>query len=100
MEKLVKQLVELADDETACRVLGVDGAVAEQLDISFLEDPIDYVAYDLATALAAMDEDAGSPEDIPPLVATLVAEVKLSLGLLGHINQDELISRTLNHLRE
>jgi hypothetical protein len=100
VEKLVKQLVELAGDETACRVLGVDGAVAEQLDISFLVDPVDYMAYDLAAALIATDDEADSPDEVPPLVAALVAEVKLGLALLGRLDQDELVRRTLNNLRE
>lgn len=100
VEKLVGQLVELSRDETACRLLGVDGVVAEQVDISFLEEPLDYVAYDLAAALMALDEDSNITTDVPPLLATLVAEVKLCQTLLGRLDEDELIRRTLSNLRE
>ena len=99
VEKLVGQLIELARDESACRVLGVDGVVAEQVDISFLEDPIDYVAYDLSLALMTADEDHDSPTEVPPLLATLVAEVKLAQALLGRIDDAELVRRTLDNLR-
>ena len=100
VEKLVGQLVSLAADESVCRVLGVDGVVAEQIDISFLEEPVDYVAYDLATALAASDDDFGMTVDVPPLLATLVAEVKLCQALTGRLDEAELVRQTLNHLRE
>jgi hypothetical protein len=99
VEKLVGQLVELSRDETACRVLGVDGAVAEQVDILFLEDPVDYVAYDVASALMAADAELESPTEIPPLLSTLVAEVKLCQALAGRLDEEELIKRTLQHLR-
>jgi hypothetical protein len=100
VEKLVGQLLELSRDETACRVLGVDGVIADQADISFLEDPIDYVAYDLAAALMAADDELDSPADVPPLLATLVAEVKLCQALLGRLDEAELVKRTLGNLRE
>lgn len=100
VEKLVGQLVELARDETACRVLGVDGTIADQVDISFLEDALDYVAYDLAAALMAADEDPDVTTDVPPLLATLVAEVKLCQSLLGRLDEAELVRRTLGNLRE
>ena len=100
VEKLVGQLIALARDESACRVLGVDGAVAEQVDISFIEDPIDYVAYDLAAALMAADEDFDTSTEVPPLLATLVAEVKLCQALIGRVDEAELVKRTLGNLRE
>ena len=100
VEKLVGQLVSLARDESACRVLGVDGAIAEQVDIAFLEDPLDYVAYDLAAALMAADEDFDTSTEVPPLLATLVAEVKLCQALTGRVDETELAKRTLGNLRE
>jgi hypothetical protein len=100
VEKLVGQLVALSRDETACRVLGVDGTIAEQVDIAFLEDPIDYVAYDLAAALMAADEDVNTSTEVPPLLATLVAEIKLCTALQGRLDEAELVKRTLSNLRE
>ena len=75
VEKLVGQLIELSRDEAACRALGVDGGVAEQVDISFLDDPVDYVAYDLAEALKAAEDDAGEPHEVPPLPEEVLREL-------------------------
>lgn len=99
VEKLVGQLAALARDNTACQVLGVDGVLAEQVDISFLEDPVDYVAYDLAAALMAADDDSEASAEVPPLLATLVAEVKLWQSLQGQLDEAELVRRTLSNLR-
>ena len=74
--------------------------VAEQVDISFLEDPLEYMAYDLAAALIATEGDVDSPGDVPPLLATLVAEIKLCQILLGRLDEAELVRRTLSNLRE
>ena len=98
VEKLVGQLVELSRDEAACRVLGVDGSVEQQIDITFLEDPIDFVAYDLAVALNAGDENTDFVGEVPPLLATLVAEVKLCSSLAGRVDETELVRRTLEYL--
>ena len=100
VEKLVAQLLELARDNTACDVLGVNGVLAGQVDISFLEDPIDYLAYDLAAALmAADDDDSDASTEVPPLLATLVAEVKLWQSVQGQLDEHELVRRTLSNLR-
>ena len=50
VEKLVEQLARLAASIEACEALGVNGVLADQVDISFVEDPLDYMAYDLAQA--------------------------------------------------
>jgi hypothetical protein len=100
VEKLVGQLLDLARDNTACEILGVSGVLAGQVDISFLEDPIDYVAYDLAAALMAADDDDNDPStEVPPLLATLVAEVKLWQSVQGQLDEHELVRRTLSNLR-
>ena len=100
VEKLVGQLVELSRDESACRVLGIEGSVAEQVYISFLEDPVDYVAYDLAAALIAAEDDSDAVGEVPPLLSTLVAEVKLCQAMLGRLDEAELVRRTLGNLRQ
>jgi hypothetical protein len=99
VEKLIAQLVTLAGDHVACETLGVTGVLAEQVDISFLEDPVDYIAYDLAAALMAADEDSDVTTEVPPLLATLVAEVRLCQSLQGKLDEAELVRRTLSNLR-
>jgi hypothetical protein len=100
VEKLIAQLSALAGNDVACQTLGVPGVLADQVDISFLEDPLDYVAYDLAGALTAADDDSEVAGEVPPLLATLVAEVKLCRSVLGQLDEAELARRTINNLRE
>jgi hypothetical protein len=100
VEKLVSQLARMAASIEACEALGVDGVLAEQVDISFVEDPLDYVAYDIAQALIAADGEDGTASEVPPLLATLVAEFKLCRALEGRVDETELVRRTLANLRE
>jgi hypothetical protein len=100
VEKVVGKLVALATSIEAQEALGVDGSLREQVDITFVEDPVDYIAYDLAAAIRAADEDEGSSAEVPPLLATLVAEIKLYRALDGKIDEGELVRRTLAHLNE
>ncbi len=90
----------LAGDKTACDVLGVEGVLADQVDLAFVEDPLDYVAFDLASALTAVDADDGEAVETPPLLATLVAEIKLYQSLQSSVDEAELVRRTLQNLRE
>ena len=100
IEKLVGLLARLAASIEACEALGVNGVLAEQVDISFIEDPIDYVAYDLAQAILAADSEEASPDEVPPLLATLVAEFKLCRAVQGRVDEAEVVRRTLGNLRE
>jgi hypothetical protein len=100
VEKLVGLLAKLAASPDACEALGVDGALREQVDISFIEDPIDYIAYDLTQAILAAESEEASPEDVPPLLATLVAEFKLCRAVQGRVDEAEVLRRTLTNLRE
>jgi hypothetical protein len=100
VEKLVGDLARLAMSVEAGEALGVNGMLADQVDISFVEDPLDYIAYDLAAALTAADSEDGSSAEVPPLLATLVAEFKLCRALKGQVDETELIRRTLANLRD
>jgi hypothetical protein len=100
IEKLVALLARLAASIEACEALGVNGVLAEQVDISFIEDPIDYVAYDLAQAILAADSEEASPDEVPPLLATLVAEFKLCRAVHGRVDEAEVVRRTLSNLRD
>jgi hypothetical protein len=100
IERLVAQLAGMAASLEAIEALGVDGALRDQVDISFLEDPLDYIAYDLAQAVLAMDGEDGATNEVPPLLATLVAEFKLCRALQGRIDEPELVRRTLESMSE
>jgi hypothetical protein len=97
-EKTVSTLVMLARSEEACRLLGVDGVLVDQTDVSFLDDPLDYLAYDIATALRDAEEDVVSGQGT--LLSTLVAELRMCQLLAAHVNQHDLTERVLRHLRE
>jgi hypothetical protein len=98
VEKAVSQLVFLARSEEACRLLGVEGVLADQVDITFLDDPVDYLAYDIAAAVR------DSAEEVAPvqatMLSTLVAELRLCNLASAHIDQHDLIERVMRHLRE
>jgi hypothetical protein len=100
VERLVAQLARLAASLEACQALGVDGALRDQVDISFLEDPLDYIAYDVAQAVLAMDGDDGSTTEVPPLLATLVAEFKLCHAVQGRVDESEIVRRALESMSE
>jgi hypothetical protein len=98
VEKLVEQLARMAASIEACEALGVNGVLAEQVDVSFVEDPLDYIAYDLTQALIAADSDEASTNEVPPLLATLVAEFQLCRALQGRVDEVELVRRALANL--
>jgi hypothetical protein len=98
VEKTVSTLAMLARSEEACRLLGVDGVLADQADVAFLDDPLDYLAYDIA---AAVHEAA---DEIVPaqgtMLSTLVAELRMCQLIAVHVDQYDLTERVMRHLRE
>lgn len=85
MADRISALIALARNDEACRLLGVDGALEGQLDITFLDDPQDWVAYDIAQAIKS-NEDSENEEPGPTLT-TLVAELRLLRLLRGEIDE-------------
>jgi len=98
VEKAVSQLFLLSRSEEACRLLGVDGILAEQVDISLLDDPLDYVAYDIAAAVRDADEEVVPVQ--ASMLSTLVAEVRMCNLMVAHVDQHDLTERVMRHLRE
>jgi hypothetical protein len=95
----IADLITLARNDEACRLLGVDGVLESQLDITFLDDPLDWVAYDIAQAVKSNEED-GSGEEPGPTLSTLVAELRLYRMLKGEINEAVLISMVREYVEE
>jgi hypothetical protein len=98
VEKFVGQLVVLSRSDEACRLLGIDGVLVDQVDITVLDDPLDYVAYDIAAAVRDAAEDA--PPVQATMLSTLVAEFRLCGLIASHIDQHDLVERVMRHLRE
>ena len=98
VEKIVSQLVLLSRSEEACRLLGVEGVLADLVDISVLDDPLGYVAYDIAAAVRDASEDSAPVQ--ATMLSTLVAELRLCGLIASHIDQHDLVERVMRHLRE
>jgi hypothetical protein len=95
--QVVADLLTLADNDEACRLLGVEGALDGQLDVAFLNEPLEWIAFDLATALQEVDSD--DPETASNLTLTvLVAELRLYLALRGPIDAVALEHRVREQL--
>jgi len=95
VERAVGQIASLARNEEACKLLGVEGVLEGQLDLAFLNDPLEWLASDIANALDAAessDDDAGqAPESLT--LDIVVAEFRLCQLLQGAIDESELIRR-------
>ena len=83
--RVIADLITLAENDEACRVLGVDGALDSQVDAAFLADPLDWIAFDIATALREAEADQASDSGIT--LTILVAELRLYRALRGAIDE-------------
>lgn len=98
IEKAIAQLTMIARSEEACRLLGVDGVLVDQVTISILDDPLEYAAYDIAAALRDAAEDRAPVQ--ATMLATLVAELRLCGLFVSHIDQHELVDRVIRLMGE
>ena len=85
-------------NEEACRILGVDGSIEAQVDLGFLQDPLDWIASDIASSIQSVeaedeDEDAGGLT-----LTALVAELRLRRALAGEIDEARLVEAVKRHL--
>jgi hypothetical protein len=97
VEDTIAKIAKLAASEEACRLLGVDGALIDQVDAAFLNDPLEWLANDIATAIRDDDEAADDDNDAETPhardLSTLVAEYKLCAVMLGAVNEADLAGR-------
>jgi hypothetical protein len=96
-EKVVSQLVLLSRSEEACKLLGVEGVLAGHVDITILDDPLAYLAHDIAAAVR--DAEDRAPVQTT-MLSTLVAEFRLCSFISSHIDQHDLVERVMRQLRE
>ena len=97
----VDALVSLAHNDAACLLLGVDTSLEPQLDLTFVDDPLAWLAYDLAAAVKnANAEEAGEEEEPGPTLTTLVAEIKLLEIMSGPLDKEALIRSVLEAIQE
>jgi len=101
-------ILRLAASDEACRILGVDGTLEDEVDVAFVAQPLDWIASEIANALRQAedeeDEDGDSGSDEAPTavsLSTIVALVRLAGILRGApLNERELADAVLESLTE
>ena len=62
VRRVVGSLLRLANSDDACRLLGVDGTLEDEIDLVFLSEPLEWIASEVANALRLAEEE-GAEED-------------------------------------
>src|SRR6185503_7629467 len=84
LNRRIDAIFALASNDEACKLLGVDGTLEAQIDLEFIDDPIAWLAYDLAMAVRNADaSESGEEEEPAPTLTTLLAEIRLCRIVLG-----------------
>jgi len=84
-ERIVAGLVRLAGNDEAAKLLGVDGTLEDELDVTFLNDPLAWIANEIASGIKLENEES---EGVP--LSTLVALLRLYRALRGSLDEQEL----------
>lgn len=94
--RIVTGLVRVANNDEATRLLGVDGTLEDELDVTFLSDPLGSIASEIASGIRDADvEDEGVS------LSTVVAMLRLYRVLRGGtIDEGELREAVIQYLDE
>ena len=84
-ERIVAGLVRLAGSDEAGRLLGIEGTLEEEVDVTFLNDPLAWIANEVASAIRLENDET---EGVP--LSTLVALVRLCRVVRGTLDEREL----------
>jgi len=112
VRRVVASLLRLANSDDACRILGVDGTLEDEIDLLFLSEPLEWIAGEVANALrgaedAAQDEaddeaesdDAGAAGTVS--LSTMVALVRLYKVAAGRaLAEGELAEAVVEYLND
>ncbi|HEX2516054.1 MAG TPA: hypothetical protein VH257_15205 [Chloroflexota bacterium] len=94
--RIVSGLLRLANNEEAVRLLGVEGTLEEELDVTFLNDPLGWVANEIANGIKESDDEE---EGVP--LSTVVAMLRLySIVQGGAVDERELREAVVEFLQE
>ena len=93
--RVVAGLLRLAASDDAARLLGVDGTLEDEVDITFLNDPLAWIASEIASGIKLEDEETEGVS-----LSSLVALVRLYRTLRGNINETELREAVIEFLDE
>ena len=110
VRRVVASLLRLANSDDACRLLGVDGTLEDEIDLVFLSEPLEWIASEVANALRQAEEEAEEDEDeedeevTPPgavSLSTIVALVRLYKLATGRaLEEGELADAVIEYLNE
>ncbi len=94
--RIVSGLLRLANNEEAARLLGVEGTLEEELDVTFLNDPLGWVANEIANGIKELDDEE---EGVP--LSTVVAMLRLySIAQGGAVDERELREAVVEFLQD
>mgnify|MGYP003340905700 CR=1 FL=1 len=101
-ERAVATIVRLASNDEACKLLGIDGTLEDEVDIDFAVEPIDYVAQEIAQALAHAISPTDGDDAVPVRsLSALVALVRLYQTTKdGFIDEAGLLEAVIDRLEE
>jgi hypothetical protein len=110
VRRVVASLLRLANNDDACRLLGVDGTLEDEIDLVFLSEPLEWIASEVANALRQAEEEAEDEDDdddeetTPPgavSLSTIVALVRLYKLATGRaLEEGELADAVIEYLNE
>ncbi|MGI8424050.1 MAG: hypothetical protein ACR2NO_08080 [Chloroflexota bacterium] len=112
VQRVVASLLRLASSDDACRILGVDGTLEDEIDLLFLSEPLEWIAGEIANALrgaedAAQDEADDEAESDDEAAAgtvslsTMVALVRLYKVAAGRaLEVGELAEAVVEYLND
>jgi hypothetical protein len=101
VRRVVSSLLRLANSDDAARILGVDGTLEDEVDITFLSGPLEWIASEIASALrqAEDDNDEGETEgdqeastSSTASLSTIVALVRLYRIATGETLSERALS--------
>jgi hypothetical protein len=101
VRRVVSSLLRLANSDDAARILGVDGTLEDEVDITFLSGPLEWIASEIASALrqAEDDDDEGETEgdqeastSSTASLSTIVALVRLYRIATGETLSERALS--------
>ena len=112
VRRVVASLLRLAASDDACRLLGVDGTLEDEIDLVFLSEPLEWIASEVANALRLAEEEDEEEEDDDEgdvdskaagavSLSTIVALVRLYTLATGRtLEERELADAVIEFLNE
>jgi hypothetical protein len=93
--RIVGGLVRLAGNDEASKLLGVDGTLEDEIDVTFLNDPLGWIANEIASGIRLENDES---EGVP--LSTLVALLRIYRILRGSLDEQELRNAVVELLED